>query len=592
MGFSVYFIRKTERSPSMNRRQRRATQGLGSGTGRPDGTGQNEAMALFTRGVEHQRAGELGPAVRSFRRVLELVPDHVAACDRLAAAYLAQGKHDKASEQFAELARMAPQVLAQFGKVLDTLKALLPELATALADAAVSPEIATTDVQAIVANPYFRIVLEQATVCDAALERWLTALRASILRAVVRRELPAGGGTLAFCSALAQQCFINEYVFFAAPDEAEMLATLRTLALEQIDAGVLLALAMYHPLHELAGADALAARSWPAPVTAVVRQQIIEPREETALRGVIPHLTPIADGITAQVRQQYEENPYPRWAVLAAPPWPTLLLDEHLRRLFPTGPFRPTGHEESLDILVAGCGTGRHVLELAQSYRGARVLAIDLSLASLAHAKRRTPPRLADKVEFAQADIMLLGSALGSPGRSFDLINAGGVFHHMPDPWAGWREIVKLMKPDGVMQVGLYSAHARRDIVTARQLIAERGYQPTTGDIRRMRHDLAVGGDNFTFMRLDDYFTVSTCRDLLFHVHEVQTTIPEIKAFLADNGLRFVGFDFGAPEAQEHYRNLFSRNGWSLGDLDRWDAFERENPQLFAGMYVFWVQKL
>jgi SAM-dependent methyltransferase len=349
---------------------------------------------------------------------------------------------------------------------------------------------------------------------------------------------------------------------------------------------------MYQPLHEVAGADALAARSWPAPVAAVVTQQVTEPRDEIALRDTIPRLTPIADGVTAQVRAQYEENPYPRWASLASPPWPLLLLDEHLRRIFPTAPFRPVGHEDNLDVLVVGCGTGRHVLELAQSYQGAHVLAIDLSLASLAHAKHRTPPQLAGKVEFAQADIMALGSALGARGRSFDLINAGGVFHHMPDPWAGWREIVKLMKPDGVMQVGLYSAHARRDIVTARQIIAERGYKPTADDIRRLRHDLTTSGENFTFMRLDDYFSVSTCRDLLFHVHEVQTTIPEIKAFLADNGLRFIGFDFGALEGQEHYRNQFARNGWSVSDLDRWDAFEREHPQAFAGMYIFWVQKL
>src|SRR4029078_10897242 len=119
-------------------------------------------------------------------------------------------------------------------------------------------------------------------------------------------------------------------------------------------------------------------------VAAVMRQQISEQREEIALRETIRHLTPIADGVTAQVRQQYEENPYPRWASLAAPPWPLLLLDDHLRRMFPTAPFRPVGHEDNIYILVVGCGTARDVLELAQSYRGAHVLAVDLSLASLA----------------------------------------------------------------------------------------------------------------------------------------------------------------------------------------------------------------
>ena len=53
---------------------------------------------------------------------------------------------------------------------------------------------------------------------------------------------------------------------------------------------------------------------------------------------------------------------------------------------------------------------------------------------------------------------------------------------------------------------------------------------------------------------------------------------------------RVVSAGLGAMEGQEHYRALFARNGWSLGDLDRWDKFERDNPRLFAGMYVFWVQ--
>ena len=27
-------------------------------------------------------------------------------------------------------------------------------------------------------------------------------------------------------------------------------------------------------------------------------------------------------------------------------------------------------------------------------------------------------------------------------------------------------------------------------------------------------------------------------------------------------------------------------------DLDRWHAFEQDNPQTFAAMYRFWVQKI
>jgi hypothetical protein len=161
----------------------------------------------------------------------------------------------------------------------------------------------------------------------------------------------------------------------------------------------------------------------------------------------------------------------------------------------------------------------------------------------------------------------------------------------MADPLAGWRELIKLMKPNGLMQVGLYSAHARRGIVAARKMIAERGYPSTPEGIRRCRQDLLNGTEKFDFMTWDDFFSVSACRDLLFHVHEHQFTVPEIKDFLAQSGLNFVGFEFTPQDAHLHYRNLFARNGWSLGDLDRWDAFERENPKLFAAMYMFWVQK-
>jgi len=586
----------------MNRKERRAAQGRSPSGAPVAGASPNDAvMALFRRALQQQGVGELAGAALLYKKVLAQRPDYVAARDRLAMVYLAQGKLDKAAAQYAELARIAPQTLAQLTTVVDTLKKLMPALAAALADpSAAAPDIAAANspveggITSITANPYFRLVLESAMLSDVALERWLTSMRASVLRATLADSPAVNEDVLAFCSALAQQCFINEYVFAVTPGEQEQLERLKAIVGEALssDASIrplrLIAVAMYQALSELPGADAIAKRAWPPSAIAVVAQQVSEPREEQRLRCTIPQLTQISDGVTAQVRQQYEENPYPRWASLASPPSPLLELDDYVRVLFPTASFRPTGRPDTLDILVAGCGTGRHVLELAQSYRGARVLGVDLSLASLASAKRRTPTRLSGAVEFAQADIL----ALGSIERRFDLINVGGVLHHMPEPMAGWRELIKLMKPNGLMQVGLYSAYARRDVIAARKMIAERGYRPTPDDIRRCRQDLLKGPDKLDVAKFTDFFTVSACRDLLFHVHELQMTIPQIKAFLAENDLKFLGFDFGAPEGQEHYRNLFARSGWSTGDLDRWDAFEQANPAVFAGMYIFWVQKV
>jgi len=336
----------------------------------------------------------------------------------------------------------------------------------------------------------------------------------------------------------------------------------------------------------VAGPERLALRKWPSAVDAVVTQQVREPREEAALRESLPQLTPIGDGVTAAVRQQYEENPYPRWARLSAPP-PPMVLDELIRHQFPTVPFRPLNKTRDLDILIAGCGTGRIALEITQSYAGAKTLAIDLSRASLAAAQRKTPPSLRGCIEFEQADIM----SIGGIGRDFDYINAGGVLHHMGDPLGGWRELIKLMRPNALMQVGLYSAHARKDINEARKLVGERDYPPTVEGIRRARQDFFAAKTRYNFMTLRDFFSTSEVRDLIFHVHERQFTIPEISEFVGANGLNFIGFEFSNQTVHQHHRAVFARNGWSLTDLARWDAYERDNPDIFANMYVFWVQK-
>jgi SAM-dependent methyltransferase len=246
-----------------------------------------------------------------------------------------------------------------------------------------------------------------------------------------------------------------------------------------------------------------------------------------------------------------------------------MTLNEHLRRQFPTAAFEPLGTGDDLEILVAGCGTGRHPIEVARQYRGARILAIDLSLASLCYAKRKTPPALATQIEYGQADI-LKSAAIR---RTFDLIEVSGVLHHLAEPLAGWRALLALLRRGGFMHVGLYSELARRDVVAARAFIAEKGYRPTAEGIAKA----------------GDFFGTSECRDLLFHVQERRTTVPEIKSFLADNGLRFIGFEF-APQMLQHYRSIFGGDG-AMRDLNRWHAFETENSDTFAGMYQFWVQK-
>ena len=99
------------------------------------------------------------------------------------------------------------------------------------------------------------------------------------------------------------------------------------------------------------------------------------------------------------------------------------------------------------------------------------MLAIDLSLSGLAYAKRQTRAIGLDNIEYAQADILELGSI----GRRFDLIEAVGVLHHLAEPFEGWQVLLRLLRPRALMRVCVYSELARAHVKAARSFIAERG---------------------------------------------------------------------------------------------------------------------
>mgnify|MGYP006225844689 CR=1 FL=1 len=52
------------------------------------------------------------------------------------------------------------------------------------------------------------------------------------------------------------------------------------------------------------------------------------------------------------------------------------------------------------NILIAGCGTGQHSITTAARFNASKVLAIDLSLSSLAYAKRKTKEFAIENIEY------------------------------------------------------------------------------------------------------------------------------------------------------------------------------------------------
>jgi len=315
-------------------------------------------------------------------------------------------------------------------------------------------------------------------------------------------------------------------------------------------------------------------------------RQVVEPNQETQFKTVLPVLGDITDEVSSKVRDQYEVSPYPRWVNLGLrlKPAPIFKVVEEIKlKLFDVA----IKAVEAPNILIAGCGTGQHSIATAARFKDSNVLAIDLSLSSLSYAKRKTEELHIQNIDYMQADILYLGKL----GRQFDIVESTGVLHHMDDPFAGWKVVTDCLKPGGLMSIGLYSELARQNIVKMRQEISEAGIGSSNAAMKSFRTTVMTSDQSHhkKILNSPDFYSLSTLKDLLFHVQEHRYTIPQIQDSLAELGLKFCGFE--SDKIVSHFK-LNHTGAGDPYDLDKWQAYEEVNPRAFVGMYQFWCQKL
>ena len=138
--------------------------------------------------------------------------------------------------------------------------------------------------------------------------------------------------------------------------------------------------------------------------------------------------------------------------------------------------------------------------------------------------------------------------------------------------------------------IGLYSELARHPIVEVRKEITLQKVGTSQSEIREFRRSLAESNDenHQLLTKSIDFFSLSTLRDLIFHVQEHRFTLPQIKNCLDELGLKFCGFE--NKDAISSFRELHGQEA-NIYDLALWHKFEESNPSTFIGMYQFWCQK-
>lgn len=381
--------------------------------------------------------------------------------------------------------------------------------------------------------------------------------------------------------SVARYCFHSNYILDVTDREQQKVDALRvrieTDPETARDAKSVTIFSSYAPLYSLRNAEAIEANLSSVPGMAeLLREQITEYFELQRRGALVEAITPITDPVSEKVRAQYEDLPYPRWRELGETS--STSHDIEKSRLARPGAA----------VLIAGCGTGHESSHLAAAFPNADFLAVDITRASLAYAIGKAEFYKLKNIAYRQADILELGTL----GRTFDYIQSFGVLHHMGDPEKGWATLASLLKPDGIMFIGLYSSTARRSINAARAAIAKGGYPPTPEGMRRFRKDspkLLSKKDLQTLMKAKDYYSLNGYRDALFHAHEDQFDIPRIKKDLKEMGLVFEGFRLPEP-VMTQFRNQYPNDPGGL-NLDYWHAFEQANPDTFIDCYRFWCSK-
>ena len=433
--------------------------------------------------------------------------------------------------------------------------------------------------------PNFLRIISSGYNISLKIEMLLIKLRKEILHNL--KSYQDNNSVIIFHKALTTQCFNNEFIFFNTDEENKNVRLLeKELEIcaednQLLSSLSLLSLGSYKNISNFDWARSIL---YCEDIQDIFKLIISEPLLEKSIKPLLNQITEIKEETSQLIEKQYSENPYPRWHYYPSNKETTidkLVIDNNLNLINGVNNLKTPP-----EILIAGCGTGLHSVQVAQSFPRSNILAIDLSKDSLAYALRKTKELGINNINYAHGDILQLSDI----GQKYDLIECSGVLHHMNDPLIGLECLTNLLKENGIMKLGFYSEIARYEINKIRTLIIDKQIIFSKNNVRSFRQDIIKNKLVKYEILGRDFFCLSGFRDLYFNIKEHQYTIPDIKTILDKFGLHFSGFVFSHDLIEKTFKEMFPQIN-SEYSLDNWNQFELKHQEIFINMYQFWVQK-
>ncbi|MDA8835163.1 class I SAM-dependent methyltransferase [Candidatus Pelagibacter bacterium] len=197
------------------------------------------------------------------------------------------------------------------------------------------------------------------------------------------------------------------------------------------------------------------------------------------------------------------------------------------------------------NILEVGCGTGQlsNYFSLGTNNE---IVALDPTLDSLKLAKKFADKNNISNIKFVNADIfddVLLDDY-------FDFIWCNGVLHHTKDPYGAFEILIKSLKKNGYVLIGLYNKIGRIRTVFRRYIYKFFG-----------RKVIQIIDPTLRSLKFNESEKNAWIRDQYIHPVESLHTIDEVLIWFKKNQIDFVS-SIPSADFDYDYKNIFEKKSF------------------------------
>ena len=128
-----------------------------------------------------------------------------------------------------------------------------------------------------------------------------------------------------------------------------------------------------------------------------------------------------------------------------------------------------------------------------------------------------------------------------------------------------------------------------------KEYIKAKKYTDTAEDMRIFRNDVFNFEENNIEKNISSKLFLSDCfwnlsgvRDLVFHKQEYRYCIDDLIEMFKLFNFQFLGFVI-QKDILDYYEEKFPYDK-NKTELKNWDKFEKNHPEIFSGMYQFWLK--